>query len=536
MGGVLQQQGKWDAALAAYRKAVKFRQDFAPAHNNIGLLLMQQGKLAEAEAAFRRAIELQPTLPVPYDNLGRLLANDLARRKEAMACFDKALALDDHFASLYNDRGFLWFRMGDLDKAIADFQQALRLDDRDVEALYNLGSAQTVKKQYAEAVASLQTALRIDPKIAESHYRMGITYSNWGRELAAKGMRDESFAQLDKAIAKFNDTIALNKEYADAWYSLGNASRDRGHIQAAIAAFEKTTVLKPKSADANFNLGNLLLKVGQYPRAVKAYQAALAANPDYLAAYTNLGYALSEQGAFVEAQKTYSQFLARKRDDPRGSANLAGALSWQGRYGEALAVVTQARDKLPAGSEPRKHLEGMVQQYRQFVDLEGKLPAILNGRLTPASTKEKLLLGEICLTKKWYAAAAGFYKEALVEQPDLAANLSDGYRYDAARAAVLAGSGQGEDLSPTQAGEQVRWRKQALAWLQADLALCARTADQRGPLPPLSIIQTLQRLRHHVHFSGVRGAAIANLPPDERAAWHSLWVDVDTLLKRIPVP
>jgi uncharacterized protein HemY len=338
------------------------------------------------------------------------------------------------------------------------------------------------------------------------------------------------------AIAKFHDTIALDKNHADAWYSLGNASRDRGHFQAAIAAFEKATVLKPKYVKAHFNLGNVYVRLGQYQKAVEAYQAALRADPDFVDVYTNLGYALLDQGAFADAEKAYGEFLARKKNDPQGIGDLATALDRQGRYAEALAMVTQACAKLAVGAEPRKRLEGLIQLYRQFVDLEGKLPAVLNGRQTPASTEERLLLGELCLAKKLYAAAAGFYEGAFAEQPAVAANLFDGYRYDAARAAALAGCGLGEDRPPTKAADQARWRKQALAWLRADLTLLVRSADQGGPVPASVIIQALQRWRHHVHFAGVRGAAIDGLPPDERAGWCSLWADVDALLKRIPIP
>jgi serine/threonine protein kinase/Flp pilus assembly protein TadD len=212
IGVVLQEQGRDDAALAAYVKALGLKRDFAPAHNNMGVLLRWQGKCAEAEAALRRAIEYRPQWAVPYCNLGRVLVEDPARRKEAFASFNKALELDDHYASACSGRGVLGARAGDLDKAVADFHRALQLDDKDVEAHHSLGSAQAEKKQYAEAVESYQTALRIDPKSVETHYRLGVTYSAWGRQQAAKGLQKDAFQKFDKAIEKFHDTTALDKD------------------------------------------------------------------------------------------------------------------------------------------------------------------------------------------------------------------------------------------------------------------------------------------------------------------------------------
>jgi serine/threonine protein kinase/tetratricopeptide (TPR) repeat protein len=536
IGTVLYGQGRNEAALAAYEKAVRLKGDYVLAYINMSHILMLQGKFAEAETALRRAIEHQPKFAVPYNNLGRLLAHDPARQKEALAIYDKGVELDDRFTWAYSGRGVLRLGAGDLDKAVADFQRALQLDDQNVEAHLYLGRARAQKQQYAEAVASYQNALRIHPTSVDTHYRLGLAYAAWGRQEADKGFKTQAFAKCDKAIAEFQDTIALYKDHADAWYCLGNASRDRGHIQAAIAAFKKATVVQPNYVKAHFNLGNVYGRLGQYQKAVEAYQAALRADPDFVEAYTNMGSALLEEGAFADAEKAYGEFLARKKNDPEGIADLAAALDRQGRYAEALAMVTQACAKVAPGAEPRKRLEGLIRLYRQIVDLEGKLPAMLNGTQTPANTQEKLMLGDICLAKKLYAAAAGFYAEAFAEQPALAANPFNDNRFDAARAAACAGSGLGQDSQPTKPTDQARWRKQALAWLRADLTLLVRAADQVGPVPALEIIQVLQRWRHHVHFIGVRGAAIDSLPPDERDGWRSLWADVDALLKRIPIP
>lgn len=94
-------------------------------------------------------------------------------------------------------------------------------------------------------------------------------------------------------------------------------------------------------------------------------------------------------------------------------------------------------------------------------------------------------------------------------------------------------SPSGEALTPA---EQTRWRKQALDWLQADLSLWARNIEKGGPIPAPACLQGLQRWRHHVHLAGVRGAAIDKLEPDERDDWRKLWLEVDKLVKRIPVP
>ena len=58
-GNALQEQGKLEEAIAAYRAAIRLQPDYADAHDNLGIALEDRGKLEEAVAAFREAIRLR---------------------------------------------------------------------------------------------------------------------------------------------------------------------------------------------------------------------------------------------------------------------------------------------------------------------------------------------------------------------------------------------------------------------------------------------------------------------------------------------
>lgn len=55
------QQGRWDAAEQAFRKAVETDDNLAEAQFNLGVVLDKQGKHDEAVKAFKKAAELAPT-------------------------------------------------------------------------------------------------------------------------------------------------------------------------------------------------------------------------------------------------------------------------------------------------------------------------------------------------------------------------------------------------------------------------------------------------------------------------------------------
>ena len=84
----------------------------AEAHGNLGLALYEQGRLDEAIAAYNRAIALRPDLAGVQNNLGVAL-RDQGRPDEAIAAYRRAIALKPDHAEAHNNLGnALWTRAG----------------------------------------------------------------------------------------------------------------------------------------------------------------------------------------------------------------------------------------------------------------------------------------------------------------------------------------------------------------------------------------------------------------------------------------
>jgi tetratricopeptide (TPR) repeat protein len=77
-------QEQWDAAAAAYRRALALNPLHAQAHNNLGQILERNRKLDEALAEYESAVRAQPTLRVARFNEGRMLLV-LGRNDDAIA-------------------------------------------------------------------------------------------------------------------------------------------------------------------------------------------------------------------------------------------------------------------------------------------------------------------------------------------------------------------------------------------------------------------------------------------------------------------
>src|SRR5262249_32610993 len=111
--------------------------------------------------------------------------------------------------------------------------------------------------------------------------------------------------------------------------------------------------------------------------------------------------------------------------------------------------------------------------------------------------------------------------------------LNTGCRYPAARCAALAGCGLGEDGARLSEAERTRWRKQARAWLRADLAVWAKTLDG-GSRSARVLVRTLfEHWQVDPELAGLREASATDrLSADERKECVALWQEVGNLLRR----
>jgi serine/threonine-protein kinase len=273
--------------------------------------------------------------------------------------------------------------------------------------------------------------------------------------------------------------------------------------------------------------------MGRLDEAISAYREAILLKKDLVSAHNGLAITLRRKGQLGDAVAELQRVVQIEPENASAHFNLAVVLLDQGRFAEALAAAKRSNElgsRTPGWRHPSAQV---VRETERWVELEAKLPKVLQGRAQPANVAERIALAELCAHyKKQYVAAARFYAEAFATQPALASDLRAPHRYDAACAAALAGCGRGRDGKALGDKERARLRWQALRWLRADLEQYAPFVDN-GPAPALtSIKQRLQRWQEDTDFARVRGDALTRLPQAEREAWAKLWADVaDTLGK-----
>ena len=125
---------------------------------------------------------------------------------EAIAAFQKAIALDADFAEAHGQLGLAYLELDRFDEAGAAAKEALRLNPNYQPALklldelkqehYDSGLAFLTEEGYDGAIVAFKAAIEIDPGFIEAHHALGLAYLGTGKLDMAKQMA-EAALKLD---------------------------------------------------------------------------------------------------------------------------------------------------------------------------------------------------------------------------------------------------------------------------------------------------------------------------------------------------
>ncbi len=168
-----------------------------------------------------------------------------------------------------------------------------------------------------------------------------------------------------------------------------------------------------------------------------------------------------------------------------------------------------------------------------LVALSKRHPAIMRGEEKPADNAERLRVARFAYDQKKFAAATRLWAEALETDPKLGDDRRTLYRYNAARAAVLAAAGQGKDEPPLDDAGQAKLRRQALDWLKSELTAWTTLRESGAPQGRLTIALALSDWQQEPDLAGIRETkALARLSRFEQTEWQTHWAEAAALRRQ----
>jgi predicted O-linked N-acetylglucosamine transferase (SPINDLY family) len=300
LGTLLLQQGRPADAIAAHRRAIALRPDYAAAHLALGNALTQHGELDAALAAYRELVRLDPAAADAHNNIGVVLQRQ-GKLDAALAAYRAAVARAPAYAQAHFNIGTVLHAKGDLDAAASAYRQVMVLRPDIADAYNNLGTVLQDQGRLDEALAAFAAAIERRDDHAEAHFNRGVVLRAQGR--------------LELALAAWRDAMARRADYVEAINNAGIALQELGRLDEAQATFERIFRLRPAHAEAHNNFGAVLLGQGRADAALGAFQQALTLRPDYPEAFYNLGNAWRELGKLEGAIAAYQSALRLRPDD-----------------------------------------------------------------------------------------------------------------------------------------------------------------------------------------------------------------------------
>ena len=417
----------------------------------------------------------------PHAPLGQL-----ARVDEVIRYYSVAIAIRPTCGPAHNNLGQCLFELGRVAEATAEFREAVRLMPKDSMKHCNLGLALNSEGKEEEAIGELREALRLKPDYGEALVEMGTALDELGRH--------------DEAIRAYGEALRLESNYEKEHIhcNLGVSFEAKGRMDEAVAEYHEALRTKPDDPDLHSNLGGVLFNQGKLESAIAEYREALRLNSNHDEAH----------------------------------ANLAIAHRCRGEYAESIAEFRAARDLAKSNPEFVEEVELELAATEQHMHLAPRLPAVLAGTLEPANATEMLGFAQLSYWKKLNRSSAQLWAKAFQAEPTLAQDLTAKNRRNAAYAAALSGCGQGNVDPPLDEAAKAHWRSQAIDWLRADLASCAKVLDVGPPEARMKIRKTLKSWMNY-ELAGLRDAsALTKFPEEEQKACRAFWAEVDALLAK----
>jgi len=261
LGGLYEEQGERELAIAAYQQAAETDPDLITPHLYLGKLYHEMGEVETAVAAYEQAIALHSDSAAAYVLLGGLY-EDVGDVKKALRVYERAIIAvpDSQWAHL--GLGRVHETMGLPDQAIEAYEQALALDPDNFEVYVRLIRVYSALAQDAKTAVADQTlndacirALSVLPDNARVMGAVLSAYQAVGRE-------------------RFGPQLV-----ADLIAELAVLYESGGDVEDALTVYQQSVIALPDSPEAHLGLGVIYETLGRTEEAAAECKRALELNP-----------------------------------------------------------------------------------------------------------------------------------------------------------------------------------------------------------------------------------------------------------------
>ncbi|MFI6339111.1 tetratricopeptide repeat protein [Streptomyces sp. NPDC050535] len=300
--------------------------------------------------------------------------------EQAVAEFDRAIALDPRLARAYRSRAMSRAESGDYPAGIGDLDRAIALAPDDARSFSIRGEYHRVLGDYDAAVRDLDKGIELD--------------STRDFAWASRGATRLSRGELDEALADLGRALELKPDYAWALARRARVWRARGEREHQMADLERAADLLPDWAWGLCERGDAFRSMGRHTEALADYDRAIELDDEYASAYASRGVCRGELGRLDEgladldraialrpryawALRKRAEFHLQRHDYERALADTDRAGPLRGDDAEILVCRARALIGLERFAEAHADLDRAVELTRSAPVADGPGPAPL---------------------------------------------------------------------------------------------------------------------------------------------------------------
>lgn len=173
LGQALAEEGDYDAAIAAFTKALAIKPDHFKSNFNMAMTLTETGRKKAAIAYYRTALAIYPDHTVAHNNLaGLLVAFD--KIDEAIDHYREALRIQPDYYTARHNLASLLMRQKRYQKAIAHYAKLLQSRPNTADLYAGMAIALYQTRQYKRAQQYLNRALTLNPENQKARWLLQL--------------------------------------------------------------------------------------------------------------------------------------------------------------------------------------------------------------------------------------------------------------------------------------------------------------------------------------------------------------------------
>jgi tetratricopeptide (TPR) repeat protein len=134
-------------------------------------------------------------------------------------------------------------RSGKIEEALAEFEKALAIDPYNAQALYGRGLIYQGEKQHQQAIEDFSSAHGLTPQSAEPLIGRAISYL--------------ALDKVKEAVADLDEAVLADPNSAAAWSNRGLAYERLGDKTKAAASYSRAIAIRPRDDAARNGLARV---------------------------------------------------------------------------------------------------------------------------------------------------------------------------------------------------------------------------------------------------------------------------------------